>query len=322
MAEGLSHLINKANNNGSLSGFVCPNGPTISHLLFTDDSVIFCKAEERELLNLKNILKIYEIASVESINYSKSAILFPPKLNIDRKVNLSSILGVNGVNNFGNYLGVPSMFSTNKSKDLSFILDKTWKVVQGWKNSFFSIAGRETLIKSVGQTIPSYVMGVFRFPKNLCNEITRNFARFWWGSSPNKRKVHWVKWDKMCLPKIMGGLNFRDLEGFNKALIAKQVWRILTNPESLVSRFLKSIYFNNTNILEAELGRKPSNLWRSLIWGRELLLKGLRHRIGNGVDTAMFRDPWLSKELTFKPTCINWDMINWKVADFILPSGD
>lgn len=76
IAEGLSHLISKANRDSRLSGLRCINGPTISHLLFADDSLIFCKADERELMSMKNLLKEYELASGESINLSKSAILF------------------------------------------------------------------------------------------------------------------------------------------------------------------------------------------------------------------------------------------------------
>lgn len=127
-----------------------------------------------------------------------------------------------------------------------------------WKNdSFFSMAGKEVLIKSIGQAIPNYVMSICRFPKKLCDEITKSFARFWWGSNNRKRKMHWCRWDKFCLPKSLGDLNFRDVEGFNQTLIAKQVWRILINLESLVSRFLKGIYFSDTDILSAGLGKKP-----------------------------------------------------------------
>lgn len=164
-------------------------------------------------------------------------------------------------------------------------------------------------------------MSVFRLPKHLYEEINKRFSRFWWGSSSNKRKLHWFKWSNLCLPKSLGGLNFRDIEGFNKALIAKQVWRILTNPDSLVAKFLKSLYFKDSNILNADIGKHPSYLWKSLMWGRELICKGLRYRIGNGVDTYMFRDPWIPKELTFKPICIDNNMLDSKVADFITPSG-
>lgn len=70
------------------------------------------------------------------------------------------------------------------------------------------------------------------------------------------------------------------------------------------------------------MGKNPSYLWKNIIWGRALLNRGIKKRIGNGVDTSMFNDPWLSKELTFKPICINRDMSNSKVADFLLPTGN
>lgn len=71
VAEGLSFLISKANSEGRVTGISCSNGPGISHLLFADNSLIFCRADERELVSLKNILKIYEEASGECINLSK-----------------------------------------------------------------------------------------------------------------------------------------------------------------------------------------------------------------------------------------------------------
>lgn len=137
VAEGLSHLISKANSNGLLSSLSISGGPLISHLLFADDSLIFCKAEERELVNLKNLLHTYKLASGESINFTKSAILFSKRVNKDRGSFLSSILGVPLVEDFGKYLGVPSVFSRSKAKDFSYILEKIWNSVQGWKRSLF-----------------------------------------------------------------------------------------------------------------------------------------------------------------------------------------
>ena len=48
-AEGLSALLRKAMESQYLHGiFSCPNGVCISHLLFVDDSFIFCQATVEE----------------------------------------------------------------------------------------------------------------------------------------------------------------------------------------------------------------------------------------------------------------------------------
>lgn len=123
------------------------------------------------------------------------------------------------------------------------------KAVQGWKCSFFSLGGKEVLLKSVAQAIPTYSMR----EGGSCS-----MARFWWGSDEVKRKIHWQRWERLCLPKEVGGLGFRDMEGFNQALLAKQVWRILQNPYLLVAKFLKGRYFADVFVLEAVCSRSAS----------------------------------------------------------------
>ena len=67
--EGLHGLINKAATYGNIRGVsICRNGLKLIHLLFANDSLIFCRAMENECQTLFNILAKYECASGQQIN--------------------------------------------------------------------------------------------------------------------------------------------------------------------------------------------------------------------------------------------------------------
>jgi hypothetical protein len=84
---------------------------------------------------------------------------------------------------------------------------------------------------------------------------------------------------KMGLSKAHGGTGFRDLICFNKALLAKQSWRLMQNPESLATKIIKAKYYHRKSFFEAKLGTRPSYAWRSILEGRELFKEGCFCRI-------------------------------------------
>ncbi|XP_019183947.1 PREDICTED: uncharacterized protein LOC109178852 [Ipomoea nil] len=88
-------------------------------------------------------------------------------------------------------------------------------------------------------------------------------------------------------------MGFKRLHEFNVALLAKQGWRLLTNPESLVARVFKARYYPTSSFYEATIGGNPSYAWRSIFAGQALLKSGCRRRIGNRRSTRVLHHPWL-----------------------------
>ena len=122
----------------------------------------------------------------------------------------------------------------------------------------------------------------------------------------------------MGTPKLQGGMGFWDFNCFNKALLAKQCWRLCKSPDSLVSRILKEKYFANSSILEAKLGNKSSYAWRSILGACDILNEGLFCKVGDGENTRIWGDKWVPILTTFAihsfPRELNGDA---KVAELI-----
>ncbi|KAL8123153.1 hypothetical protein AgCh_011228 [Apium graveolens] len=148
-----------------------------------------------------------------------------------------------------------------------------------------SKTGKAVLIRKVAQFIPSYTMSCFMIPKSLCLEIERMMNAFWWKSNSSDNKgIRWLAWERMSMSKKRGGLGFRDLHGFNLALLGKQCWNIIHNPGALVSRVLKAKYFPYCHLLQANRTGGASYTWSGIWEAKEVLKEGMRWILGDGKE--------------------------------------
>jgi hypothetical protein len=300
-ADVFSALISRAQSLKLIHGIkIAPRAPEITHLLFADDSLLFCRANEEEANQIKSIITTYQQASGQLVNYSKSEIIFSKKVQQDSKGVITKILPMPIVDHFNKYLGQPTHIGRSKTQVFNYIQDKVWKKLKGWKEKNLSFAGRGTLIKVVAQAIPTYLMSCFLLPKGLCNQLDSMISKFWWGSTTDRRKIHWVNWKKTCKQKKMGGMGFRDLGVFNEALLAKQGWRIMTEPTSLMATVLKAKYFPNDHFLKAKQGYRPSYVWQCISRASWVLKKGCIWLVGNGNNINIWEDRWIHQQVGTK----------------------
>lgn len=145
-----------------------------------------------------------------------------------------------------------------------------------------SPAGKEVLLKSVITALPAYTMSCFLLPRVLLKEITKAMRQFWWAANKDRHSIHWIAWNKITASKKDGGLGIRDMIAFNKALLAKQVWRLITQPSSLLARVYKAKYYRKTDILDFRSYQTSSYAWRSIVQTLPLIQRGLKWIVGDG----------------------------------------
>ena len=144
------------------------------------------------------------------------------------------------------------------------------------------------------QAIPTYTMCCFKLPLGLCHEIEKLIRGFWWGQWGDRRKIHWVKWEKNVWSKIWRW------HGFQGIIIIQWCSFIQTNMEVATQhkffffyKVFKSKFFPNCSIMEANEGYWGSYAWRSILKGREVIRRGAKWRVGNGESIKLWGDKWL-----------------------------
>ncbi|XP_071918842.1 uncharacterized mitochondrial protein AtMg00310-like [Coffea arabica] len=114
------------------------------------------------------------------------------------------------------------------------------------------------MLKAVSMAMPTCAVSCFKLPRKLCKDITASMANYWWGETDGKSKIHWLSWKKMAMKKNEGGLGFKDIEAFNKTLLGKQIWMVLTKPNLLISKVLRAKYFPNDSIFKCKPQKNAS----------------------------------------------------------------
>ena len=141
--EALIANIKKAERRKLLTGMkVARACPSISHLLFADDSLFFCKALKEECHTILRILKEYEVVSGQLINFDKSSIQFGHNIEESTRQDLRDILGIQNLGGMGSYLGLPENLGGSKIQVFSFVQDRLNNRVNGWTFKFFTKGGK------------------------------------------------------------------------------------------------------------------------------------------------------------------------------------
>ena len=171
VADGLSALLKYGEQKGDYTPLkVCRRAPGISHLLFADDTMLFFKAEEEQARKVHEVVLTYERAIGQCINPQKCSVLFGKfcsNINHDR---VCTVLNVALATFEEKYLGLPTPDGSMNKGKFQNLQSRLLKRIIAWGDTL-SLAGKEIMIKAVAQVILTYIMGVFKLPMLVCDDL-------------------------------------------------------------------------------------------------------------------------------------------------------
>ena len=295
-------------------------GPSLSHVCFADDLILFAEASVSQIRVIRKVLETFCGASGQKVNLEKSVIFFSENVHRDLANIISNESGIKGTKELGKYLGMPVLQKRINKETFGEVVEKVSSKLSGWKRRFLSLAGRITLTKSVLSSIPVHTMSTIALPASTLNQLDKIARAFIWGSSEGNRKQHLIAWEKVCKPKREGGVGIRSAKEMNIALLGKLGLRLLNAHDALWVTILRKKFrvgeLCDTSWTTVQGSWSPT--WRSLMLGiREVVVPGTCWILGDGRRVRFWRDNWLLNEPLYKSSTvlIPEEILETKVCD-------
>lgn len=289
--EGLSRMLDKAKQLQWLKGFDIGRDRevNISHL---HNTLIFCEADREQVLYLNLTLLIFEAVSGLHINMLKSVIY--PVNEVQNIEEQAGILGCNTGTFPTTYLGLPLGAKYKAEGIWSRVIEKFEKRLASWQMQYLSMGGRLTLINSVLDNIPTYSMSLYPITSKALKQLDKIQRNFLWEGNISSHKFHLVKWDKVLLPKSLGGLDIRDLALHNQCLLMKWLWRYTCADQCLWKDVIIAKH-EALNHWYSKVSTEPYGVgcWKSISKLWEMFSQHKHLVVGNRQHISFWRDKWL-----------------------------
>ena len=168
-------MMKRAKGAGLLRGFRADGrrggGVCVSHLLFADDMILFCDADEEQILHIQMLLLCFQAVTGLKVNALKSELV--PIGEVPNVHVLNEILGCQIGFLSMTYLGMPLGASHKSPTVWNPILEIIERKLAGWKKIYLSKGRRLTLLKSTLSSLPTYFLSLFTIPTHVANKIER-----------------------------------------------------------------------------------------------------------------------------------------------------
>jgi hypothetical protein len=294
--EAFSRMLGAITSRGWISGFSVGSCDlsriVVSHLLFADDTLVFCGADASQIRHIGALLVCFEAVSGLKINLPKSALI--PVGLVDNVEHLAELLGCGTSSLPLKYLGLQLGAPFKLNSMWAELVDLMSRRLAPWKRTYLSKGGKIALIKSTLSNLPTYMMSLFPIPALVAKRIEKIQRDFLWGGMNDETKLHLVEWDKVCSPLDEGGLGIRNIRRFNQALLGKWLWRFAHEEGAWWRSVLVAKYGVDWGGWRSGVITGPHGvgLWKYICMGWQVFWSHCRFDPGEGSRIRFWEDIW------------------------------
>ncbi|GER27027.1 non-LTR retroelement reverse transcriptase-like protein [Striga asiatica] len=173
--------------------------------------------------------KTFQQFTGQQVNMGKSTIFFNKNSPMAIQHRCCSMLPGIQVHSSTRYLGFPLGIGKSKKEAFEYIVTTVKKRIISWRNKWLTTAGKEVLIRVVLNALHVFAMSCSVLAVGLCAEISKICAQFWW------TQIDYAAWR----------FRLSDIQLLNSALIAKQLWKLVSEPDRLVTKKQNSSWLWN-----------------------------------------------------------------------------
>eukprot|EP00256_Glycine_max_P062848 XP_014632435.1 uncharacterized protein LOC106799005 [Glycine max] len=201
------------------------NNVEISILQYADYTIFFGEASMENVKTIKAVLRTFELVSDLKINFSKSC--------------------------FG-AIGMPDQWKHDAAKYINCSL------------LFIPFIYLDIPIGANPRRCQLWDLIINKVPNRVVDKLVSIQRRFLWGGGIEQKKIAWIRWDSVCLPKEKEGLGLKDIKTFNPALLGKWKLSLCQHQVELWARVLDLKYGGWRSMDEVTRGTNESIWWQDL----------------------------------------------------------
>ncbi|XP_074306378.1 uncharacterized protein LOC141641622 [Silene latifolia] len=221
----------------------------LTHLLFADDLLMFCKGDVKSIMLLLRALSTFSASSGLRVNASKSEVVFNG-VAVNLKLDIIQVSGFQEGSLPFKYLGIPVQAVRLKRSDCKVLIDKIVYRIRG-----------------IGARKLSYARA---------DHGPGRAGNFLWTGDAEYHRVPLVAWQKVCCSKKEGGLGVKDARVWNIATVGKLVNWIYTKAYRLWVLWIDHVYMKGADWNSYQPPPDSNWNWRNICKVRTMLAAGFQ----------------------------------------------